>query len=608
MVLFVYGFHARAYANDLQRPVVTGKVVDFATNEPLIGVNVIIEGTTKGTVTDVNGEFEIALEGDSASLLFSYIGYLEEKKIVGKGENIVINLIVSLETLDEVLVIGYGTQKERSITGSISYMKAEDLEEIAVTGIDQTLQGRMAGVIITQNSAAPGGAVSVRVRGQTSGTNNEPLYVIDGLPVYNENSLSANLAASGGGQSQSIMATLNPSDIESISVLKDASATSIYGARGANGVVLITTKRAKAGQTRVTFETYQGVQSISKKYDLLNAKEFAQLSKDAAINDGLKPYQGNDPAWPDIPPFINPDLVEDKFGEGTNWQDEILRNGHMNNYQLSILSGNDKSQYSLLTGYYNQEGIVNNSNFKRYSLRANTNTEINKWWKWGSSLATTRSESKIIPTDGVEGSSVVITPALSYLPVITPKNDRGLYNTGAPAYFAELSNPVIGINLNDNNTQTNRVLGNLFTEVEFLKNLVYRLNFGVDYNSNEGNLYVPKYTQAGIDYDESFRWKKNNVQNMWLLENTLHWSKNFNDIHNFDLLGGYSAQEFRIESEFIAVEGFPNEHNTTLSNAIRVGDNTGGGWEEYSLVSMFGRLNYNYHEKYLLSFTLRRDG
>jgi TonB-linked SusC/RagA family outer membrane protein len=587
---------------------VKGVVKDGSTNEPLVGVNVVIEGTTEGTITDINGEFQLNLRGDSATLIFSYIGYLKEKVFVRRGQFVEVNLIASIETLNEVLVIGYGTQKEKNITGSVSYMKSKDIEEMAVTGIDQTLQGRMAGVVITQNSASPGGAVSVRVRGQTSGTNNEPLYVIDGLPIYNNNALSANMSPSGGGQAQSIMATLNPSDIENISVLKDASATSIYGARGANGVVLITTKRGKEGQTRVTFETYQGVQAISNKYDLLNAPQFAELSKDAALNDGLKPYSGNDPVWPDIPPFINPDLVQNELGEGTDWQDEILRNGHMENYQLSILSGNEKSQYSLMSGYYNQDGIIKNSNFKRYSIRANTNTQVNDWFKFGSSLSITRTESKIIPTDGVEGSSVVITPALAYLPVISPKNDQGLYNVGAPAYFARLSNPLISINLNDNNTQTNRVLGNLFAEISLFKTIDYKINFGFDYNANEGNLYVPKYTQSGINSDESFRWKAHNLENMWLLENTLNWNEIISEHHEIDFLMGYSAQAFRVETDFISVKGFPNQNNTTLSNALEVRDNSGGGWQEYSLISMFGRMNYGYKEKYLLSFTLRGDG
>jgi len=594
------------YATNQQK--VSGIVLDQATGGPLIGVNVVIEGTNNGTVTGINGEFELAISSDSVMLVFSYVGFLEEKKQVVAGNYIEVFLTPSLESLNEVLVIGYGTQKEKNITGAVSYMKSEDLEEMAVTGIDQTLQGRMAGVVITQNSAAPGGAVSVRVRGTTSGTSNEPLYVIDGLPVYNDNSLSANLSPSGGGQSQSIMASINPSDIESISVLKDAAATSIYGSRGANGVVLITTKRAKEGQTRIIFDAYKGVQVISKRYDLLNAREFAQLSKDAALNDGFRPYEGNDETWPDIPSFINPDLVEQQLGEGTDWQDEILRTGQMENYQLSILSGNNKSRYSIMAGFYNQEGIIKKSDFKRYNLRTNANTNVADWLEVGTSVAISRSESNIVPTDGVEGTSAIIAPALSYLPVISPRNSNGFYNVGTPAYFARLSNPLIGINLNDNSTRNNRVMGNIFANVDILKDLTYKINFGIDYNDNEGSLYAPRYTQAGVNPSESFRWKQNNVENMWLLENTLNWNKTIRDKHVFDLLAGYSAQEFRTEREFIAVEGFPNEFNTTLSNASTVRGSTGGGFAEYALISSFGRVNYNYSEKYLFTFTLRRDG
>jgi TonB-dependent starch-binding outer membrane protein SusC len=194
--------------------------------------------------------------------------------------------------LESVVVMGYGTQKERNVTGSVSHMRSDDIREMAVTSFDQTMQGRLAGVVITQNSSAPGGSVTVRVRGATSGTSNEPLYVIDGVPIYNDNNLSAVLSPSGGGQPQNVLASLNPSDIESITVLKDASATSIYGSRGANGVVLITTRRGEAGQTRVSFESYVGLQQISKRYDLLNAGQFASLSREAALNSGLRVYLG----------------------------------------------------------------------------------------------------------------------------------------------------------------------------------------------------------------------------------------------------------------------------------------------------------------------------
>ncbi len=606
-ILFLYSLVL--FSRGVPEDIVRGKVIDAGTNEPLIGVNVVIKGTTKGTITDSNGNFQVEVDGESATLVFSYIGYIQVEKQVSAGEELIIELSPSVSTLSEVLVIGYGTQKEKDITGAVSYMKEEDLEDMAVTSIDQTLQGRMAGVVIMQNSAAPGGGVSVRVRGVTSGQSNEPLYVIDGLPVYNDNSLSVatSIAPSGGGQSQNVLATLNPSDIESISVLKDASATSIYGARGANGVVLITTKRGKSGRTRVTFDTYQGIQEVANRYDLLNAKEFAQLSKDAAENDGLKPYQGDDPAFPDIPPFFNPDLAEREFGEGTDWQDEILRRGRMSNYQLSLSSGSETSQFALMAGYYNQKGVVENSNFERYSLRLNTNTEVTEWMNIGASVSLTRAESDIIPTDGVEGSSVVITPALSYLPVIRPRDANGNFSTGTPSYFAKLNNPLIGIYLNENTTQINRALGTIFSEITIWKKLRYKINFGFDYNAHEGTSYVPRYTSiGGINPEKSSRVQAGNIENMWLIENTLNWSESFSN-HTIDAMGGYSAQSFSREGDYLSVMGFPNEENTTISNTIEVIE-AEGGLSEYSLLSMFGRVNYNFREKYLASFTLRRDG
>jgi TonB-dependent starch-binding outer membrane protein SusC len=591
-----------------QNKVVTGTITDAMTGEILVGVNIVIKGTTTGAVSDINGNFSLEIPDQETILRITYIGYLAEEITVMPGSNIAVNLVPSIEMLESVVVMGYGTQKERNVTGSVSHMRSDDIREMAVTSFDQTMQGRLAGVVITQNSSAPGGSVTVRVRGATSGTSNEPLYVIDGVPIYNDNNLSAVVSPSGGGQPQNVLASLNPSDIESITVLKDASATSIYGSRGANGVVLITTRRGEAGQTRVSFESYVGFQQISKRYDLLNARQFASLSREAALNSGLRVYLGGDEYFTEIPPFIDPNMVEQRLGEGTNWQDQILQTAPMQNYQLSISSGTERGNYALMAGIFDQQGIIKGSDFSRYSMRLNTNYKVSDRINFGSSVALARSLSNLIPSDGIEGSGAIISPALSYLPVIEPRREDGSLSVGVPGYFANIRNPMIPIELNEMNTTNNRIIGNFFTEVSLLDNLTYKLNAGFDYNDNKGNLFTPALTRTGFDPANSSRSRMTNVENMWLLENTLNYSTRLADNHNMDVLAGYSAQEFHRENTYISKKNFSNINNNTLDNALDVDGSSGGSFSEYALLSMFGRINYNYAEKYLTSFTLRRDG
>lgn len=608
LLLCSHGFVHANVSEKNQDKTVTGSVVDALSQELLVGVNVVIKGTTTGTVTDVDGKFSLEIPAQETTLKITYIGYLAEEIVARQGDNITIQLAPSIEMLEGIVVMGYGTQKERNVTGSVSHMRSEDIREMAVTSLDQTMQGRLAGVVISQNSSAPGGSVTVRVRGATSGTSNEPLYVIDGVPIYNDNDLSAVLSPSGGGQPQNVLASLNPSDIESVTVLKDASATSIYGSRGANGVVLIQTRRGKAGETRVSFESYYGMQEISKRYDLLNARQFATLSREAALNSGLRVYLGNDEYFTEIPAFIDPNIVEQRLGKGTDWQDQILQTAPMKNYQLSISSGTEKGNYALMAGYFDQQGIIKGSDFSRFSMRLNTNYSISPRINFGSSVALARSASTLIPSDGIEGSGAVITPALSYLPVIHPRREDGSLSVGVPGYFANLSNPLIPMELNEMNTSNNRVIGNIFTEISLLENLNYKLNAGFDYNNNQGNLFTPALTREGFDAERSQRSRMSNTENMWLLENTLNYMPQFSDNHNLEILAGYSAQEFNREWTYILKRNFANIVNNTLNNALEVDGSTGGLVSEYALLSMFGRVNYNYKEKYLTSFTLRRDG
>ncbi len=587
---------------------ITGVVFDAFTNETLVGVNIIIKGTTTGVVSDIDGKFSLPVSEKEVTLRFSFIGYVSEEITIESGSNVEIQLVPTVEQLEGIVVIGYGTQKERNVTGSVGHMRSEDITDMAVTSLDQTMQGRMAGVVITQNSAAPGGSVTVRVRGATSGTSNEPLYVIDGVPVYNDNSLSAVVSPSGGGQPQNVLASLNPSDIESITVLKDASATSIYGSRGANGVVLIQTRRGKSGETRVALETYFGIQTIAKRYDLLNASQFAELSNEAARAVNAPIYMGGDPYFSEVPAFSDLEYIQRRIGDGTDWQNEILQAAPVQNYQLSITSGSERGNYALMAGVYDQSGIIKSSDFRRYSLRVNNNFSINSRIDFGSSVSVTRSNSNLIPSDGMEGTGAMITPALSYLPLISPYREDGSITAGAPAYFAHMRNPIAPIDVNEMNTRNNRVIGSMFTDVELPFNFTYRLNLGFDYNENSGNLFAPGLIRNGFDNENTGKSLLTIEENMWLLENTLRFQPEISELHSLEVLAGYSAQEFHREWVYMSRKNFPFLSLNTFAGSIEIDNTSSGSYSEYALQSMFSRVNYDYMGKYLVAITVRRDG
>ncbi len=359
---------------------VNGRVSDD-TGAPLPGVNVLVKGTQQGATTNVDGRFTMTVPGGDATLTFSYIGYLTQEVSVGNKSSIDVSLKADDRSLSEVVVVGYGTQRKIETTGSIASIKSADLVQTPVANVAQGLQARVAGVQVSQNTGAPGGNISVRIRGTNSiNGNSEPLYVVDGIQISN-----------GGGINEvSPLSTINPNDIESVEILKDASASAIYGSRAANGVVLITTKRGRTGGTRVTLDSYYGVQNVTKTLPVLNAAEFAQLENEVFKNS----YYPN-PA---------------SLGEGVNWQNLILRQAPIQNHQLSINGGNEKTQLALSANYFNQDGIIINSAFKRYSFRLNVDHRISDRVKIGTSILGSYAVNSGITTGSQSiGDGVVVT-------------------------------------------------------------------------------------------------------------------------------------------------------------------------------------------------------
>ncbi len=584
-MLYLLGSPSFAFAQDGS---VKGKVVSDV-GEVLPGVNVLIKGSSRGTTTDADGQFTLGNVTPADVLVFSFIGYTTQELTVGNQTTLNITLTTDMETLGEVVVVGYGTQRKIETTGSIASVKSSDLVQTPVSNVVQGLQGRVAGVQITQNSGAPGGNVSVRVRGTNSinGTS-EPLYVIDGIQIAN----------SGNITDVSPLSTINPNDIESVEVLKDASATAIYGARGSNGVVLITTKRGKSGTTRVSYEGYYGVQQVRKELDMLNAAQFAQLE-----NDVFKSQVYADPA---------------AEGQGVNWQDLIFRTAPIQNHQLSVNGGTDKTQLALSLNYFNQDGIIINSNFKRYSLRLNLDHKISDRLKVGTSIMGSYNINSGIPTgsqtvgdaDVVTGS--IVGAALGAPPTLRPYRDDGtLYPFGEQrdGRYREVTNP-LGLASVKNQTDIRRVMANIYGEATLVKGLTYRASFNADVQENLNNYYSPLYIIATKDINaNSGSAKKDNRNNLVLLhESILTYSKTLADVHSLKFTGVFATQSVQFNQNTVNANGFPNDATTNESLQIANTVSTSSLRTKERLDSYMGRVNYGYKDKYFFDITARVDG
>lgn len=578
----------------MQQLSVSGQVIDIKTREPLPGVNIIEKGTMNGTVTDVQGNFRINVKGSDAVLVFSFIGYdIQEVPLAGRT-NLNVELVETARELDEVIVVGYGTMKKSDLTGAVSSINEEQLRQTQITSIDQALQGRAAGVQVFQNSGQPGGGVSIRIRGANSinGTS-EPLYVIDGVPVSGDASGTAmgwDWAGGGNGQTAvSALSTINPSDIVSIEILKDASAQAIYGSRAANGVVLITTKRGNSGQSKLSYEGYYGLQTVSKYLDIMNLPEYADYSNDMA-NDGWITQREE---------FLDPSLLP----AGTDWQREVFQAAPMASHQLSVTGGNDKTTYAISGGYFSQDGIVIGSWFDRYSLRLNIDTQAKDWLKVGESFSVSRTEERITLNDSDDG---IIATTLAQAPDIPVRNPDGSY-AGPEEAFGRY-NPVAMALERDLKLRRTRAIGNIYAEATILKNLKFRSELGTDIQFNNNYGFHPTYIWGSVVNTQNQTRRQFNNSFFWILKNYLTYNDVIAEKHNISVMAGQEAQESTWEGLMASRKNF-------VSNAIQeinAGDATTATNEGYrgsnALVSYFGRMYYNYDGRYHLTATLRADG
>ncbi|WP_163325556.1 TonB-dependent receptor [Draconibacterium mangrovi] len=583
-----------------QQGSVSGKVIDRS-GSPLPGVTVIIKGTTLGTITDIDGVYLIPEVPDDAVLKFSFVGMKMQEITVDNQAQINVTMEEDAIGIDEVVAIGYGTIKKSDLTGSVTSVKTEDLENVKMQSIDQALAGRAAGVQVTQSSGVPGSAPAVRVRGTTSLQGaNEPLYVVDGFPIY-AGAGSGNAGTAAGSSNISGIANINPNDIESIEILKDASATSIYGARAANGVILITTKSGTVGNDKISFSANYGFQSVTKKMDVMDAYQYAVLKNEAYTNEGSAPI------------YSSADLEEIKNNPelGTNWQDEVFEVAPTQEYNISFTGGDRKTSYAITGGYTKQDGIIKSTDFERFSSRINLTRQMNSWLKAGTHISAFRIFSNQQNVDGLG----VVNGATQFSPILPIYSGQGysfLPSSSASEYTLVndgiiINNPVATMNEVVRQTQRNGILGDIFLEFKLTPNLTAKIKGGADISNVKNDTYLPSNTNEGQGSNGSGTIRYNLNQN-WLNENTLSYINEFGD-HSLSAVVGATFQENIFEYVSGSSQGFTNDilQENSLQGAETY-NSPESGKTRWGLISYLARVNYSYKGKYLASIAGRTDG
>lgn len=593
-----------SYAQTVNEPVInstlTGIVVDSKSQTPLIGALVRIKGTTNQVLTDNKGAFFFKTGQKLPYVLeAAYIGY-KKQEIEATTSPLTISLVENESQLNEVVVVGYGTQRKSDLTGAIASVNKGLLSQ-PVASFDNLLQGSVPGINVTQSSGAPGATATIRVRGGNSiSFGNAPLYVIDGFIIYNNND-NVNTSASNG-VGVNALSTINPSDIESIEILKDASATAIYGSRGANGVVVITTRRGKRGRDEVSYSTYFGQQQVRKKLHLLNAAQWASLINDVNESTGsAKTY--SDPAIAAL-------------GAGTDWQSAALRKGPVQNHELSVSGGDDKSRYLISGNYFNQDGIIVNTGFKRYSGRINYERNIGDKLKISANIFGSQSiEDKLYGNayNSINFQSTAFANLLQVSPVVPVYNADGSYYTASP-YSAIPTNPIQDFKSTINRTYIRRILGNASAEYKVLKELTLKVTGGTDLINTKQNYYSPSY--AGSPGGSSTGYASQGYASVgsiaastWINENTLTWDHTFSDKHFLNVLAGYTTQHQEDQSAVASAQKFPNDL-TTFNNLNYAGTAvlSTSDAHESSLNSYLARASYSYNHTYNVTVSIRADG
>lgn len=587
-----------------------GSVTDTS-GEPVIGASVVLKGTTTGTVTDVNGEFTLAGIKNGATLQISFIGY-KTVNVVWKGQPLQVKLEDDSKLLDDVVVVGYGVQKKRDLTGAISSVKMDEAPVNTYSTISHALAGKASGLQVTQNSAQVGGGSTFRIRGAAStGAGNDPLIIIDGVPVSSGSSLGSGNRYNAGS-TDNILSSINPNDIESIEILKDASSTAIYGSRAGHGVIIVTTKRGKNQKAQVKYSGSITTQSIKRGYKVLTASEYMQqynryTYEDYLNKNGLDVYKGYKETKENPDPYTARFSDEQiRNAQTTDWFDEVTRQGMMNSHNVSVNGGTENTQYMVSLGYLGQQGVVKNNDLNRVTAKVNLDQTLSKYVKAGLSLNMSRNSLNNVPLGTGEFENAgILSAAAMFNPRIPVYDEKGEYSLNPD--FTQLPNPVSLLEITDK-TLRDRLLASAYVQVEPIKGLTLKANFGIDRQYEKRKQYLPKTTmygkqangQAGISQSDN---------NDYLMDLTANYMKTFGD-HSLTALVGYSFQQFN--SEWFSAGNQDFLIDAFLYNNLAAGNyakpSVGSGASKTSLGSYFARINYSYLGRYLLTATVRADG
>jgi TonB-linked SusC/RagA family outer membrane protein len=566
-----------AFASQQNKKMINGIVTDSESGEKLPGATVMEKGTSNGTITDIDGAFTLSVS-DKSTIVISYVSYKSQEISTEGKQSFSISLQPDVIGVEDVVVIGYGTVKKSDLTGAVSSISASDIRSNVGSGIDQAMQGRTAGVQVTANSGTPGASPTVRIRGMGTITNPNPFYVVDGIPISAES-----------------VGMLNPGDIESMEVLKDASAAAIYGARAANGVVLITTRRAKAGKSNIMVDAYSGIQSITKKYDIMNSQDWTTYRNAAGL------------------PWVDSSTVH-----YTDWQDEIFREAKVNSMQLTFLNGTDKINSAIIGSYFKQEGIIKGSDYERFTVRVNTSSKIKPWLTVGENIGYSHSVTNLIPEQNDWVSTVIQSLVMD--PTTPVYNEDG---THAGAILNNITNPVGLIERNHNVLKTDQLLGTVYVEVKPVSWLTFKSSVSTEINHYENEQFIPIFKESSTVSSANTSLINGNYKlNTLMLEQLLTFQKTFNDKHDVQFLLGYTSQQSQYRMSLRSISGVPESSDmwmisngdvTTLkfedvaSTIPIVGNFSSVPWDA-SMISYLARLIYSFGNKYDLTASIRRDG
>src|SRR5680860_127543 len=549
-----------------QATTVTGVVSD-ETGTPLPGASVVVSGTTNGTQTDFDGNYTLTNVASNASLNFSYIGYVAQKVTLNGRNSINVTLQEDLQALDEVVVVGYGSQSRASVTGAISSVNSEEITALPVSNATEALQGRAAGVTVV-NTGAPGTEPSITIRGLGTFGNNSPLFVVDGVIVGN-------------------LSGINQNDIESINVLKDASTTAVYGAQGSNGVVLVTTKKGKQGKTELSFNTHSGFQTNTQRYDVLNTQQYLQFADEAF--------------------GIVPNTPSSSSGRNTNWQDEIYKTGLIRNYEMAASGGGENSNFRISGGYFEREGILLETGFERYSFRANSSFDFGKL-KVGQNMSVNFND--INPEIDGGGRSVLehAIKSAPYLPIYNPNNQGGFQGPNSAGDGQDAENPVKILRLGEAQDQSFGLIGNVYAEYEIIEGLTYKSQVGLDYFNFNSNRFLPSFNtdSFGGTHQQTFAaiTKNSSSGQTIIFTNSLTYNKTFADLHNFEFL--LLTEKFESKGNGVNASS-RNAVSNDINELSNEDSNLNSNSFEYNRLGYLGRLNYNFDDKYIAAVSLRRD-